>query len=69
MKISKKIKESKSYAIGYEEGKKDTIKHILNFVDKESKFIVGIGTDMLLDRIVKEVRKIEEKIKWKSIGD
>ena len=37
----------------------DIIKKILNFVDEESKFIVDIGSDMLLDRIVKEIKKIE----------
>lgn len=59
MKINEKIKQSKSFIVGYEQGKKDTIKKILNFVDEESKFIVDIGSDMLLDRIVKEIKKIE----------
>lgn len=59
MKINEKIKKSKSFVVGYEQGKKDTIKKILNFVDEESKFIVDIGSDMLLDRIVKEIKKIE----------
>lgn len=58
MKTSKTILQSKSYAIGYEQGKKDVIEQILNFVEEESKFIAHESADMLLDRIVKEVKKI-----------
>ena len=58
MKRIEIIKQSKSYAIGYEEGKKDAIEKVLKFVDKESKFIAGISSDMLLDRLVKEVKKL-----------
>ena len=50
-----------AYKNGYEKGTKDTVEQILKFVEQESKFIAGVSADMLLDRIVKEVKKIEVK--------
>ena len=58
MKVSKRIKESKSYAIGYEEGKKETIDKLIKFVDNESKFMPDIHTDKLLDRLVNFIKKL-----------
>ena len=61
MKTSKTIIQSKSYAIGYEQGKKQALEQILKFVEEESKFIPNVHSDTLLDRLVKEVKKIEDK--------
>lgn len=49
------------YADGLKDGKQHAIEQILKFVDKESKFIAGVSVDMLLDRLVKEIKKIEVK--------
>lgn len=57
MKRIEIIKQSKSYAIGYEQGKNDVIKQVLKFVDDESKFIPNVHSDTLLDRLVKMIKK------------
>lgn len=58
MKRIEMIKQSKSYAIGYEQGKKDIVDKILKFVDKECEFIPNSAYNLLLDRLVKEVKQL-----------
>jgi hypothetical protein len=62
MKREEIIKNSKSYKIGYEDGKKNgkelVIKQVVKFVDEECRFIADIYSDSLLDRLVKVVKKI-----------
>lgn len=49
------------YESGYKDGKKEVIDKLLRFVDNESKFIASKSMDLLLDRIVKEIKKIEKE--------
>ena len=43
---------------GYQKGKKDTAKKMLDFVDKECKFIAGVESDLMLDRLVNFIKKL-----------
>ena len=52
------------YADGIKEGKRQAVEQILKFVEEESKFILHNTEDMLLDRLVKEIKKIEGEVKW-----
>ena len=62
MKRIEIMKNSKSYKMGYEDGKKNgkelVIKQVLKFVDEECRFIVDIHSDSLLDRLVKIIKKL-----------
>lgn len=60
MKRIEIIKQSKSYAIGYEQGKKDIIQKILKFVDNECEFIPNVHSDSLLDRLVDFIKNIKD---------
>ena len=42
----------------YDKGKRENIEKILKFVDEESEFCPDVHHDMLLDRLVKFIKKI-----------
>jgi hypothetical protein len=58
MKRIEILMNSKGYKLGYEHGKQEVIKKMLKFVDNECEFIPSKDSDSLLDRIVKELKKI-----------
>ena len=58
MKRMEIIRNSKGFALGYEEGKKFAVEKIIEFINEECEFIPDITSDMLLDRLVKVIKKI-----------
>ena len=58
MKIDKKETAEHIFWTGFEKGKKHILDKIYKFVEQESEFMADTHSDMLLDRLVKFIKKL-----------